>query len=178
MFCPKCGTENIDDAKFCRACGANISLVPQALTGQLPQVNQHENFDWVAYYDYKKHRRPASLSHGVSQVFIGLAFLIITILLGMKDIGKGWYFWLLIPGFAMLGKGIGGVWQAKSDQRKSLRQSQTPQMNFQPSPQRAVSELPPQRNTTEFMTPPASVTEHTTRHLGAEVPTKVFNDKS
>ena len=35
MFCPKCATQNLDGASFCRACGANISLVPQALTGQM-----------------------------------------------------------------------------------------------------------------------------------------------
>ncbi len=36
MYCPKCGTNNIDNASFCRACGTNLSLVPQALTGHLP----------------------------------------------------------------------------------------------------------------------------------------------
>jgi uncharacterized membrane protein YvbJ len=69
MFCPKCGTENIDDAKFCRSCGANVSLVPQALTGQLPQANKH------------RIEKPASLSHGLSEAFIGIAFFIIAILL-------------------------------------------------------------------------------------------------
>src|ERR1051326_6573590 len=36
-FCPKCATQNLDGASFCRGCGANISLVPQALTGQMVQ---------------------------------------------------------------------------------------------------------------------------------------------
>ncbi len=36
MFCPKCATQNVDGASFCRSCGANISLIPQALSGQLP----------------------------------------------------------------------------------------------------------------------------------------------
>ena len=39
MFCPKCASQNIDGASFCRVCGANISLVPQALSGQLPVAN-------------------------------------------------------------------------------------------------------------------------------------------
>ena len=34
MFCPKCATQNLDGASFCRSCGANISLIPQALAGQ------------------------------------------------------------------------------------------------------------------------------------------------
>ena len=37
MFCPKCATQNLDGASFCRGCGANISLVSQALTGQMTQ---------------------------------------------------------------------------------------------------------------------------------------------
>ncbi len=37
MYCPKCGAQNIEDAKFCRGCGADIGLVPQALTGHLPE---------------------------------------------------------------------------------------------------------------------------------------------
>ena len=40
MFCPKCASQNVDGAHFCRACGANISLVPQALTGQFPVAPQ------------------------------------------------------------------------------------------------------------------------------------------
>ena len=43
MFCPKCATQNIDGASFCRACGANISLIPQALSGQLPQVTEESD---------------------------------------------------------------------------------------------------------------------------------------
>lgn len=176
MFCPKCGTENIEDAKFCRSCGANISLVPQALTGQLPPLDKGERFDWKVYYDYEKHKKRASLSHAVPKIFVGFAFLIIAVVLSFT---QSWWFWLLIPALAMLGTGIGEILQVKSEQQKSLPppQTQQQQMNFQPTPERR-GELPPERNTTEFMTPPASVTEHTTRHLGAEVPTKVFSDKN
>ena len=39
MFCPKCATQNLDGASFCRTCGANISLVPQALTGQMSAMD-------------------------------------------------------------------------------------------------------------------------------------------
>jgi len=37
MFCPKCGTENPDEAKFCGSCGANMS-VKQANVD--PKVNE------------------------------------------------------------------------------------------------------------------------------------------
>ena len=42
MFCPKCGTTQSDDLKFCKSCGANLSAVRQAVaTRETPQT-----FDW------------------------------------------------------------------------------------------------------------------------------------
>jgi hypothetical protein len=42
MFCPKCGSTQSDELKFCKACGANLGVVRDALhTGQGPA-----NFDW------------------------------------------------------------------------------------------------------------------------------------
>lgn len=42
MFCPKCGSTQSDELKFCKACGANLGVVRDALhTGQAPA-----NFDW------------------------------------------------------------------------------------------------------------------------------------
>jgi hypothetical protein len=38
MYCPQCANP-VDGTKFCRSCGANVSLVPQALAGQAPDKN-------------------------------------------------------------------------------------------------------------------------------------------
>jgi hypothetical protein len=35
MFCPKCATQNVEAAKFCRACGAALEVVALALDGKL-----------------------------------------------------------------------------------------------------------------------------------------------
>ena len=37
MFCPRCAAQNTEEAKFCRSCGADISLVPQAVSGALAE---------------------------------------------------------------------------------------------------------------------------------------------
>ncbi|MDH3530639.1 MAG: zinc-ribbon domain-containing protein, partial [Acidobacteriota bacterium] len=37
MFCPKCGTKNPDDGKFCRKCGTDLAPVTQMLSGVTPK---------------------------------------------------------------------------------------------------------------------------------------------
>ena len=37
MYCPKCGTENAETNKFCRACRENLKVVSQAMK-RLPVV--------------------------------------------------------------------------------------------------------------------------------------------
>lgn len=35
VYCPKCGMQGAEGARFCRRCGTNLEAVSQALTGQL-----------------------------------------------------------------------------------------------------------------------------------------------
>jgi hypothetical protein len=35
MYCPRCATQNLDGAKFCRACGTNLETIAIALAEQL-----------------------------------------------------------------------------------------------------------------------------------------------
>jgi hypothetical protein len=42
MFCPQCGTNQNNDLKFCKSCGANLHSVRQALT----KPESSESFDW------------------------------------------------------------------------------------------------------------------------------------
>lgn len=38
MFCPRCGTENKSEQKYCRQCGLPLAAAQLALTGQLDEV--------------------------------------------------------------------------------------------------------------------------------------------
>jgi len=38
MFCPKCGTENPETNKYCRACRENLKVISQAMKQRLPVV--------------------------------------------------------------------------------------------------------------------------------------------
>src|SRR5688500_16777618 len=82
MFCPKCATQNLDGASFCRSCGANISLVPQALTGQLARAKEETTLtDESACSMPGRPRRPLSLDNAFRSMFMGVAFLLIAIAL-------------------------------------------------------------------------------------------------
>jgi hypothetical protein len=171
MFCPKCASQNLDGASFCRTCGANISLVHQALTGELAPAPEPEPQDRLSRRHQKRQGRELKLDHAFKNIFMGIAFLLVAIGLAFS-IGKFWWFWMLIPAFSMLGTGIAQFIRIKEEEKKAGLRG-IPIQPLAPSLQtpRHGNQLPP-RNTGEIVAPPPSVTEGTTRHLGAEAPTR------
>ena len=167
MFCPKCAAQNLEGASYCRVCGANISLVPQALTGQLQQSGE-EDLSRFEKRQLRRHGKEASLERAFKNVFMGIAFLLVSMALLFSRMGTGWWFWMLIPAFSMMGTGIAQFIRLKEGTNRSL--------SFQNPAQPAIHTPPPvnfpRRNTGELIAPPPSVTEGTTRHLGAEAPTR------
>ncbi|HEX6283595.1 MAG TPA: zinc-ribbon domain-containing protein [Pyrinomonadaceae bacterium] len=164
MFCPKCATQNLEGASFCRTCGANISLVPQALTGQLVQPPVEEVVDDSC--GRRGRRRQLTLDVAFKNMFLGVAFVIIAIVLS-RTIGAGWWFWMLIPAFSLMGTGIAQYIRIKD------RETRVPlgAARVQPvMPRRTEDAFP--RRTDELRPPVPSVTEGTTRHLGVEPPTR------
>ena len=165
MFCPKCATANPDGSSFCRTCGANISLVPQALTGQIVQAPPPEELVDESC-GRRRRRRELTLDVAFKNMFIGIAFLIISIALS-RSIGAGWWFWMLIPAFSLMGTGVAQYIRVKD--RQKVYEMAPPRVQPVLSRQEPVS-LP--RRTDELRPPVPSVTEGTTRHLGVEAPTR------
>jgi len=169
MFCPKCATQNPDSGSFCRACGANISLIPQALSGQLQEVPTDEScLDRKA----RKLRKSLTLDQSFKNIFMGVAFLIVAIALS-RTIGAGWWFWMLLPAFSLMGTGIAQYIRIREQGQREV-------FNALPSSGAFADRIPaPKRDlaaprTGELMAPVPSVTESTTRHLGVEAPTRHF----
>ena len=162
MFCPKCATQNLDGASFCRGCGANISLVPQAMTGQVVQPSPLDEVEESGGRTRKgKRAREASLDHAFKNIFMGFAFLIIAIALS-RTIGQAWWFWMLLPAFSMMGTGLAQYIRVREREKRAA---------LMPPPMgHAFTEQP--RAPGELRAPVASVTEGTTRHLGVEAPTR------
>jgi hypothetical protein len=170
MFCPKCAAQNLDGASFCRVCGANISLVPQALNGQMTQTIPAED---LTRSEKRAMRKAPTLDNAFRNTFMGIAFLLVTVALSLSDIGRGWWFWMFIPAFSMMGTGIAQYIRYREHQ-KGLSGFATSSPQLQ-----AAAHVPmfPARSTGDLMASPPSVTEGTTRHLGVEAPTKVLNNE-
>lgn len=104
---------------------------------------------------------------------LGVAFIVISFILGASGAGKGWWFWLLIPGFMMLASGVAGIVQLTREPAGGVAASDDHSAALNPA---ANTALPPPQ--TQWVAPetryktgdlvPPSVTEHTTRHLSVE----------
>jgi hypothetical protein len=163
MFCPQCASPIDGTQKFCRACGANVSLVPQALTGQLPPAAPTMG----GRRRHPRHRQetPVSIEQAASTFFTGLGFVFVAFAVRyFAPAGQIWWFWLLIPAFVSMGKGIGTYLKWKELQRAP--QSPPPASHeanavAAPPPAAELSPAP----TTSQLAAPVSVVEHTTKHL-------------
>jgi hypothetical protein len=163
MFCPKCATQNDERASFCRSCGVNISLVSQALSGQLPPAEQPAQ----DLYSRKRRGQEASIEQAIQGITMGVAFAVVALLVArFAPAGAIWWFWLLIPSFGCFAKGFSQL------ARLRMAKNQLPTY-AQPQVNTVRTDLP-RPTTGELMTPVASVTEGTTRHLGVETKTRPF----
>lgn len=156
MFCPKCATPNPDGGSFCRGCGANISLIPQALTGEIAKPTTEEGAEGMCATGPKV----LTLDHAFKKVFLGIAFLLIAIALSRTGMGSTWWFWMLLPAFSLMGTGVAQCIRVREREKRASLTA--------PPATRAF----PARPTDELMAPVPSVTEGTTRHLGVEAPTR------
>jgi hypothetical protein len=162
MFCPKCGIQNPETGKFCRSCGTDLGNVSDVLSGKLRLARTCTN----------SKGKPITLESSITKFFMGVAFLAISIVLGVSDKGTGWWFWMLIPALMFIGSGIAQYIQLKSagqrggafapDAQNSIPSTAPPQTALPPQQTNFVS--PESRYKTGDLVPP-SVTDTTTKHL-------------
>ncbi|MFL6228412.1 MAG: zinc-ribbon domain-containing protein [Pyrinomonadaceae bacterium] len=174
MFCPKCGVENTETASFCRGCGSNISLVPQALTGTLPsptaqderRLSRRERRELLKERAReRKTRKPPSLDGAVVPFFGGIGFILVAFaIMFFMPGGAEWGFWMFIPAFFMIGSGVSEYMRWKQASLSPQLPAYTPPAAIPPA---RATEIQPPRPTSEIYAP-GSVTEGTTKLLDRE----------
>jgi zinc-ribbon domain len=177
MFCPKCGTENLESASFCRGCGSNIALVPQALTGTLrdPAARDDQPLSRRERREIERERREerkreregrkkASVEHAVVPFFGGIGFVVVAFaIMFFMPGGAEWGFWMFIPAFFMIGAGVSEYMRWKQSQKSAPSVPAYTPPSVLSAPHTAA-ELRPPRATAEIYAP-GSVTEGTTKLL-------------
>ncbi len=166
MYCPKCGTENLDDASFCRGCGANVSLVPQALAGRAPEViTEGKRGRRGRKYDEDE---PPNLTKAIVKIFVGIAFVLVA--LSVKNswqmAGQFWWFWMLIPAAGSLGTGVAEFMRLNQQKQPGALSSHAYVPPAALPDNARGAELPSrQQQPAPGIYVPTSVTEHTTKLL-------------
>ena len=164
MYCPSCGVENLEGASFCRGCGANVSLVPQALSGHLP-AGQSAAGDQGGEASARRGKRARGprVENAVVPFFMGLAFLCVAFALAFTRMGHGWWFWLFIPAFGMMGRGVAEYLRLKQHEQSRAPRYPPFVTPTAAAPARDTGALPPHQPPAGYA--PGSVTEGTTRLL-------------
>ncbi|QQS41544.1 MAG: zinc ribbon domain-containing protein [Acidobacteriota bacterium] len=192
MFCPKCGTENPEEGKFCRKCGTDLSGVSRAIgnethtgldlmgVGYGDEINTgadgSSSGSWSGSCATENSGNPDDLfAAGVKNAILGVGFLIISAVLFFTNVagGQTWWWAMLFPGFALLAGGIGSISKAKRLERRLASGSMAGGSVLTPKPSnRKLREA-----RTDFVSPagsreyetgdlvPPSVVEGTTKHL-------------
>jgi hypothetical protein len=192
MYCPKCGSANQDDLKFCTRCGTNLGIVSDALGGKFDNQTEMDERLVSLLKNYYRGRRLTIAGFVLSalmifklalSVFWGLGeglFLLAGILGIFLILGMVWLIWGATK------------WNNSSSELKALGYDNP--KSAAPSVKKAVSQLPlastvlsvKSYNTDSIKAPaersderpaPASVTEQTTRHLEEESAKLRLSDK-
>src|SRR3712207_5987544 len=105
MFCPKCGAQNANNTKFCRACGSNLSGVLAVVTEGKTLFAPQNSASADEYHNL--------FSSGIRNVVLGLGFLLISIFLFTLPPREG-IMWLLLmfPAISLLASGVSRIVKA------------------------------------------------------------------
>lgn len=179
MFCPKCGTKNPEDGKFCRSCGQDLGNVSAAMSGDLAPLLSElgiESGDNYVRKEAVRRKDPAEVyGDGVKAVITGFGFLIVSLALLFTGVagGQKWWWALLFPAFFAFARGLSDL--LKSRKMQALRSPSTfattapnslgtARLNELISPAQSVISPADSTYKTGDLAPP-SVTDSTTRHL-------------
>ncbi len=51
---------------------------------------------------------------------MGIAFLLVSMALAFSAMGRGWWFWMLIPAFSLMGTGVAQYIRVKEEEKRAM----------------------------------------------------------
>src|SRR5258706_1794154 len=193
MFCPKCGSTQSDELKFCKSCGANLFAVRQVVDTR----ETAEGFDWsktwvaemfMSPHELKRRKEETERQRGITPEMKRYNEIKAGVITGTVGIGIAIFLYVFMQGIILSGNvtpnsaeilsrlwiagvlplfvGIALIINGLVVSKKLLETARRDSQN-------AANSLEQQPNrqslepadTTEFAPPGFSVTEQTTKHL-------------
>jgi hypothetical protein len=198
MFCPRCGSNQSEDLKFCKACGANLYAVRQVVDTR----ETGESFDWSKTWvaemfrssdEIKRRKAELERQRGITPEIKRYNEIKAGVITASVGIALGIFLLIFMQGIILGGKIpsdtaeiLSRVWIAaviplfvglalivnglfvSKKMVEAARRSSDPGLLLEQSDTHPHSLRP--ADTTEFTPVPSSVTEGTTRHLGTSDP--------
>jgi hypothetical protein len=169
MFCPRCAAQNLDDAKFCRACGTNLETVALALADKYPPAKKDKgqvSFDnWLETRKEAVNKIVKGTGWVVSSLLIGVALGLFSneadwIIIWMCLVG-----WMTVLGVISMVTGVAGLMESRFIRRQLGEPIGGSDIQFQhlPATDRAAIKGPTTAPMPQI--PQSSVTEQTTTRL-------------
>jgi zinc ribbon protein len=176
MYCPQCATPNTDGVRFCRACGMELEAVALVLSGRSVQPTEgsgKKNESKTAEELLEKH------SAAVREISTGVSLLTVSLLIGVAmaffvPANIPWILawavlvgWMAMWGGVEVGNGIAGMLETKSRRRLLGLAGKESAVDATPKQLPSADQPPVITNPSAAFrsSPPASVTEGTTRQL-------------
>lgn len=171
MFCSECGSQNVDGAKYCRACG--VALGQTVERRRVVVVRRSEGVAAEASGARRRGRRRKRPddADGVRSIVVGGGLLATALALALilpPSALMAWLFLFLfvmvIPGLYMLGGGVARLARGRRERGRGA----TPSVPAHLPP--AVERAGLREHTTSELVAPPSVTEGTTARLDNKLP--------
>ena len=194
MFCPKCGSTQSDELRFCKVCGANLFAVRQVVDTRETFEKSDSGNNWIAAVvhtqeESKRHKEEIQRQRGITpEVKLRYDEIKAGVITGTIGIGIAIFLYVFMQGIILSGNVtpnsaeiLSRLWIAGvlplfvgisliiNGLFVSKKLVEIAGKASQTAPNNLDGDLNPQSlrpaDTTEFMPSGFSVTEHTTKHL-------------